>query len=217
MAGSAGQVERMGVSRSRRALPALGHLVPVRSERPSQTVTARVGAALTVLTCVVATAVVPGVGVVSSVSVAALVPAALVDLDERRLPNRLVAIAAALTAAVLALSVGVDLALGLDADVAGLLGDVGIGIGLMAGPLLVMHLASPAAMGFGDVKAAAVLGSGLGTVDAQLPLVALLLASAATAAWGLATRRRSLPFGPGLVVGSAWTLALSGVVVGGVG
>ncbi len=41
-----------------------------------------------------------------------------------------------------------------------------------AGPLLLLHLVSPAAMGFGDVKAGIVLGYALGLVHWHLALAA---------------------------------------------
>ena len=135
----------------------------------------------------------------------AMVPAAAVDVDERRLPNVLVgaaAVAVILTAALVAVGEG---SLGA--------GPMAIGAGLMAAPLLVMHLVAPASMGFGDVKAATVLGAGLGTIEPQLSLVALCIASAATALVGLVGRRRDLPFGPGLV-GGTWITALVTIVAG---
>jgi leader peptidase (prepilin peptidase)/N-methyltransferase len=57
----------------------------------------------------------------------------------------------------------------------------------MALPVLALHLLSPASMGFGDVKAAVVLGAAVGTVDARLAAVALCLAAAGGAAFGLAS------------------------------
>jgi leader peptidase (prepilin peptidase)/N-methyltransferase len=184
--------------------------VVARPLRASRVITVRIGAVLTVLACAAAVLLDPSVSPAAGVAVAALVPAALVDIDEGRLPDRLVGRAALATSA---------------AAVAGLLwptvfgpeprlGQIGVGIGLMAAPLLVMHLVSPAAMGFGDVKAALVLGAGLGAVDPQLSLVALFVASLATAVVGLAARRRSLPFGPGLVAGSAVALCVNGALRG---
>lgn len=204
-----------GAERADRSLP---ERVPVATEAggrlPSTSPTVRVLAALTVLVCAAAVVSSTEVGLASGVAVAALVPAALVDLDENRLPNRLVGGAALATVAAFWVSVAVDLGAGRDPDLS-VIDGVATGVGLMAGPLLVLHLVSPVAMGFGDVKAAVVLGAGLGVVHAQLPLVALLIASGSTAAFGLATQRRALPFGPGLVIGSAAALVLSDVVLGG--
>jgi leader peptidase (prepilin peptidase)/N-methyltransferase len=86
---------------------------------------------------------------------------------------------------------------------------IGSGALLFAGPLLVLHLLAPAAMGFGDVKLASALGAGIGVVDARLALGALCLASAMTAGAGLLTRRRELPFGPGLVGGTLFVIVIS--------
>lgn len=136
----------------------------------------------------------------SGIAVVLLVPAALVDLRERRLPDPMVATSAVAFLAAVSLSA---------AFAAGELRPASILIGsaLMAGPLLAVHLVSPAAMGFGDVKAAAVLGMAVGAVHWHLALSALALASGLTATVGVARRRRTLPFGPGLVAGTALALA----------
>jgi leader peptidase (prepilin peptidase)/N-methyltransferase len=83
----------------------------------------------------------------------------------------------------------------------------------MALPVLALHLVSPASMGFGDVKAAVVLGAAVGTVDARLAYVALCLAAAGGVAVGLATRRRTIPFGPFLVVASLLVLLAHDTIV----
>ena len=79
----------------------------------------------------------------------------------------------------------------------------------MAGPLLVLHLVSPAAMGWGDVKLAGVLGAALGVVDVRLGIAALAMASGATLAIALVARRSTLPFAPGLVAGAVAVLAVA--------
>jgi leader peptidase (prepilin peptidase)/N-methyltransferase len=68
-------------------------------------------------------------------------------------------------------------------------------------------------MGFGDVKAAVVLGAAVGTADARLAAVALCLAAAGGAAVGLATRRRTIPFGPFLVGASLVVLLVHDPIV----
>jgi leader peptidase (prepilin peptidase)/N-methyltransferase len=135
------------------------------------------------------------------VTVAALVPAALVDVRAHRLPNRLVASAAVVGG----VCVTAFVVTGAVFELGGMLG----GAVMMSGPLLAMHLVAPRAMGFGDVKAAAVLGAALGLVAPLLALVALVIASAATATVGLALRRPTIPFGPGLVAGAIAALALA--------
>jgi leader peptidase (prepilin peptidase)/N-methyltransferase len=72
----------------------------------------------------------------------------------------------------------------------------------MTAPLLLLHLVSPSAMGFGDVKLAVVLGAAVGVLDWQLAVPALALAAGATATVGVVTRARTIPFGPGLLAGA---------------
>lgn len=135
----------------------------------------------------------------SGVAVAVLTLAALVDLQERRLPDVIVlmATATAIVCLILERLVG-----GLDIQLSG----AAIGAGLFAGPLFVVHLASPASMGFGDVKTAAVLGASIGLVDWQAALAALAIAAGLTATVGLLGRARTVAFGPGLVAASAFLL-----------
>lgn len=135
----------------------------------------------------------------SGVAIAALVPAVLVDLLERRLPNRLVATAGLVGTGVLVIEMLGTHSLIDPADAV-------VGAFTMAGPLLIAHLVAPASMGLGDVKAALVLGAALGLVNPILGLVALAIGSAATAIVGLAVRRRELAFGPGLVAGAVVVL-----------
>lgn len=128
--------------------------------------------------------------------------AALIDLTERRLPNTLV-IAGATSAVVTGLIVTVLEGFGVGGDVA--LSAL-TGAAILAVPLLLIHLLSPRGMGFGDVKGGAALGLAIGLVDAWTAVVALLLACSVTAAVGLATHRRTVPFGPGLVGGAVAAL-----------
>jgi leader peptidase (prepilin peptidase)/N-methyltransferase len=89
-----------------------------------------------------------------------------------------------------------------------LLTSVASGALVMAVPLLLVHLVAPAAMGFGDVKLAAALGAGIGVLAPKLAVPALAAACGVTllaAAW---RQRPSLPFAPGLVLGSATALAI---------
>lgn len=80
--------------------------------------------------------------------------------------------------------------------------DMSLGTLSAAGPILAIHVVSPSAIGFGDVKLAAVLGASLGIIDPRASLLALCVASALTGLAGLLRRRSELPFGPGLVAGS---------------
>lgn len=138
------------------------------------------------------------------VSVGAGVAAAVVDISMRRIPDRLVLVAA--TAVVTAIPAAV-LHGHWSIIPAVVLGAVGF-----AGPVMVVHLAVPAAIGFGDVKLAAVLGAALGLHDPRLGLLALCAAAATTVVVGLVTRRPALPFGPGLVVGAIAAVATGPVV-----
>ena len=114
-----------------------------------------------------------------------LVPLMMIDVRERRLPDRLT--------------------LG---GAAGLLAVVGAGI------LLALHLASPRGMGFGDVKLGLLLGVLIGARSVSLVLPALVLAGVLGALVGVVQmvrhRRRdvTLPFGPFLVAGAVVTLAV---------
>jgi leader peptidase (prepilin peptidase)/N-methyltransferase len=131
-----------------------------------------------------------------------LVPLTLVDLGVRLLPNRLTGSAAAV------------------AIVAGALLDPGgelerLLAGTAAGGcFLLAALASPAGMGMGDVKLAAVLGLYLGGEVAVAVFVALLAGVAAglivIARRGAAAGRKTvLAFGPFLALGGA-TAAIAG-------
>ncbi len=141
----------------------------------------------------------------SGLAVAIVVLAAIVDVECRRLPNRIVLLAAGAFAALTI----IDAAGGSNPELA----EPAVGALLLAAPLLAMHLVSPAAMGLGDVKAAVVLGAAVGAVDWQLPLSALALAAGSTATVGVLRRMRVVPFGPGLVFACAVALAGHSVIL----
>lgn len=134
-------------------------------------------------------------------ALAAGMAAGWTDARTGRIPNRLVLLAAC------SVLFGV-VALGA-APVA--VGSVLAGAAGAACPLLLVHLVSPDAVGFGDVKLAAALGGAVGLVDPRLGLVALCVASGGAAAYGLLGRRASIALGPWLCVG-----AVAAVVVGAV-
>lgn len=137
----------------------------------------------------------------TGLTVAVLTMAALVDAVEHRLPDAIVAVAAVPT--------GVAIAIALAAGEPGVATGAAAGAALLAGPLLAVHLVSPAGMGFGDVKAGFVLGAAIGALDAQLAVLTLLLALAGSGGWAVAHRRRSVALGPGLVAGALASLALA--------
>lgn len=131
------------------------------------------------------------------VSALLLLLAAVVDAVEHRLPNVLVGAAAApvVVAAVVSF-------VATSVPAAGAAG----GALLVAVPLLLAHLVSPSGMGFGDVKAGAVLGGALGLIDVQIALLALFVGLAGAAIWGVARRERAVALGPGLVGGAVVAL-----------
>jgi leader peptidase (prepilin peptidase)/N-methyltransferase len=124
-----------------------------------------------------------------------VVPAALIDIEYRIIPNRITALGA-----VLALVIGLAL------DPAGeperLIAGAAAG-----GFLLVAALAYPGGMGMGDVKLAAVMGLFLGKAVAPAILIALiagvLVGAVVIARKGAqAGRKTAVPFGPFLALGA---------------
>ncbi len=124
-----------------------------------------------------------------------VVPAALIDLEHRIIPNRLT-----LLGAILALVLGTAL------DPAGeperLIAGAAAG-----GFLLLAALAYPGGMGMGDVKLAGVMGLFLGRAVAPAILIALLagvLVGAVIIArkGAQAGRKTAVPFGPFLALGA---------------
>jgi leader peptidase (prepilin peptidase)/N-methyltransferase len=131
--------------------------------------------------------------------VAVLVPVALIDLDHRIIPNKLMAPAAA--AALIAGAV--TRPSGLPEQLIA---------GAAAGAfLLVFALAYPRGMGMGDVKLAAVMGLFLGREVAVAMLAGVLIATlvgaGVIARLGVARgRKTALPFGPFLALGGVIAL-----------
>jgi leader peptidase (prepilin peptidase) / N-methyltransferase len=124
-----------------------------------------------------------------------VVPAAVIDLEHRIIPNRLTAFGA-----VLALVLGTAL------DPAGEPGRLIAGVAA-GGFLLVAALAYPGGMGMGDVKLAAVMGLFLGSAVAPAILIALLsgvlVGAVVIARKGAGEgRKTAIPFGPFLAFGA---------------
>jgi leader peptidase (prepilin peptidase)/N-methyltransferase len=124
-----------------------------------------------------------------------VVPAALIDLEHRIIPNRITALGF-----VLALVLGTAL------DSAGEPGRLIAGAAA-GGFLLLAALAYPGGMGMGDVKLAAVMGLFLGSAVAPAILIALLsgvlLGAVVIARKGAhAGRKTAIPFGPFLALGA---------------
>ncbi len=128
------------------------------------------------------------------VLVAVLVPIALIDLDQRIIPNKIT-----LPAAIAAVAIGLGLAPGRVPEqlIAG---------AAAGGFLLVFALVYPRGMGMGDVKLAGVLGLFLGrSVGVALlagVLTGALFGAAVMARLGVAEgRKTAVPFGPFLAFG----------------
>jgi leader peptidase (prepilin peptidase)/N-methyltransferase len=136
-----------------------------------------------------------------AVTFASATIAALTDAATSRIPDALVIVAATPIVAATAFAIA-------GGTGGGRLAGVALGMGGLAAPLLVIHVVSPGAMGFGDVKLAAALGAALGLVEPQASVVALCIASAVTATVALVRRRSTIAFGPGLVLGAASALVL---------
>jgi leader peptidase (prepilin peptidase) / N-methyltransferase len=130
----------------------------------------------------------------SVVLILLLVPAALIDLEHRIIPNRITALGA-----LLGLGIGVAL------DPAGEPERL-LAAAIAGGVLLAAALAYPGGMGMGDVKLAAVMGLFLGRAFAAAVMIALL-SGALFGALIIARkgthegRKTAVPFGPFLAVG----------------
>ncbi|MBA3399867.1 MAG: prepilin peptidase, partial [Acidimicrobiia bacterium] len=99
--------------------------------------------------------------------------AAIVDVRQRRLPDVLTVPGALVSiATVVPVAAAEGTAIGVDVATS-----AALGAAAFAGPLLVLHLVSPAGMGFGDVKAGVALGTAIGLIDTASSLVGLFVGS----------------------------------------
>jgi leader peptidase (prepilin peptidase)/N-methyltransferase len=140
------------------------------------------------------------------VLVVVLVPVALIDLDHRIIPNRIM-----LPAAIAAVAIGL------------VTHPAGVPEQLIAGAaaggfLLLFALAYPRGMGMGDVKLAAVLGLFLGRSVAVALMAAVLagsvLGAAIMARRGVGEgRKTAVPFGPFLALGAVVGLLAGPAIV----
>jgi leader peptidase (prepilin peptidase)/N-methyltransferase len=124
-----------------------------------------------------------------------VVPAAVIDLEHRVIPNRITALGAVL-------AVAIGLALDPSGEPQRLIAGAAAG-----GFLLLAALAYPAGMGMGDVKLAAVMGLFLGRAVAPAVLIALLAGVVVGAvvigrSGTAAGRKTAIPFGPFLALGA---------------
>jgi leader peptidase (prepilin peptidase) / N-methyltransferase len=127
------------------------------------------------------------------VFVSILVAITLTDLDQRIIPNRILAAGAI---------VGAALIIATDPSS---IPERAISAAAAGGALFLVALAYPRGMGLGDVKLAALMGLFLGRNVAPAILVALLTGSVVglviLAREGSAARKRAIPFGPFLAIG----------------
>jgi leader peptidase (prepilin peptidase) / N-methyltransferase len=134
-----------------------------------------------------------------------LVAAAATDLEQRIIPNRLMAGGALLA-----------LVLWTIADPSRLPENLIAGAGA-GGLLLVAAIAYPAGMGMGDVKLAAVMGLFLGRLVGPALFIGFaagaLVGIALVAAHGPAARKQGVPFAPFLALGGVLALLFGGGII----
>jgi leader peptidase (prepilin peptidase) / N-methyltransferase len=127
--------------------------------------------------------------------------AAGVDESRRQMPDALVLLAlvpTAMAAAILTLQ-------GSSTAVPGI-GSGAIAWGL---PMLLVHLIAPAGLGFGDVKAASVIGATVGLTQPAAAASAGFVLAVAAAVTARRSARGDLAFGPWLALGAVAMLAVS--------
>ena len=137
--------------------------------------------------------------------VALALAAVIIDARTHRLPNRIVGPLAAIGLAGLTAASVTEPLLGLPG--------LALGAVVFAGPWLVVHLISPASIGFGDVKFTAALGLYLSWFDpmAGLGACALALLSAWPHSLVHVVRKTgsTVPLGPYLLIGAAGSVLLA--------
>ncbi len=164
--------------------------------------------AMTAALCVGAVLVsdTPSTIALSVVLILLVVPAALIDLEHRIIPNRITGLGAILA-----------IAIGLALDPAGEPGRLVAGAAA-GGFLLLALLAYPGGMGMGDVKLAAMIGLFLGAPVAPALLIALitgvLVGAVIIGQKGVeAGRKTAVPFGPFLAFGALVAIFLGQPIV----
>jgi leader peptidase (prepilin peptidase)/N-methyltransferase len=139
---------------------------------------------------------------------------AVIDLQHRLLPDRVVLPSLGIGALLLAVAAFAR-------DDWPALGRAALGAGVLFGVFLVLARIAPAGMGMGDVKLAALLGLYLGWLGwgaVLLGAVAGFVVQAVLALVLLASRRvglrSELPFGPAMLLGAALVIGWTGAIVG---
>jgi len=148
------------------------------------------------------------------VFVTSLLAVSVIDLERHIIPNRIVYPTIFVSVPLLALAA---LAQGEPGRLARAL----MGAGLAWGALFVIHLVSPAGMGFGDVRLSFVLGLFLGWLDLRSVLTGLFLGFLLGSVLGvllvalrLRHRRDHIPFGPFLAAGAVLTVLFGNSLTG---
>jgi leader peptidase (prepilin peptidase) / N-methyltransferase len=133
---------------------------------------------------------------------ASLLAVSVIDLDLFIIPNRVVYPTLFITAPLLAVAAAAD-------GSWGQLRNAAIGGAAGFGVLLLIHVAMPRGMGFGDVRLAGVIGVMLGWLGLRYLVLGLFLAFLLAAVIGivliatrLRTRKDAVPFGPFLALGA---------------
>jgi leader peptidase (prepilin peptidase)/N-methyltransferase len=149
--------------------------------------------------------------VVASIGLVAL---SVIDLDLFLLPKRIVYPVLFATGGLMVLAALID------GDGASLKRAVISGIAGFAA-LLILHIISPAGMGFGDVRLAGLIGLDLGWIGASQVILGLFSGFVFAAAVGislLVTRKKkgrdAVPFGPFLALGTLFVLVGGDLVLG---
>lgn len=147
------------------------------------------------------------------VVVAGLVAISAVDLERFIVPNRILYPTLFIAAPLLLLAAAID------SDWEGVkTAAIGGAIGFLV--LFVIHMVSPAGMGFGDVRLAGLIGMATGWLSVGHVAVALFLGFAVAAvvgialmALGLKGRKDKLPFGPFLATGAMLAILFGGPII----
>lgn len=127
-----------------------------------------------------------------------------VDLDVQRIPNRTLG-PTAIWVAICVIALAIT-----EHDPDPLLQAVIASAGCLIG-FATLHIASPNALGFGDVKLSAILGAAIGVVSLTAVLAALLFACILALTWATATRTTQLAFGPWIAAGAILGVGLPGL------
>jgi leader peptidase (prepilin peptidase)/N-methyltransferase len=133
---------------------------------------------------------------------AGLIALSAIDLEHRRLPNRILYPVAGAVLVLLAVAATAD-------DRWGALLRAGAGAGLALAPLLLVTVVYPEGMGLGDVRLAGLIGLGIGWLGLRQVAVALFFGFLIGSIVGIGlivaagrSRRTRIPFGPFMAAGA---------------